>query len=581
MKILELTEYKYDISELVWKKEDDFHVRLFSYYYVESVIVKNYEYEWYMDICISGRRRYITLTNLNNEDDELKLDFSDRLFAPSINKYRGAISIDGLTILIDDNWDFNHFLLCIKHADELFEKGLCEKVVPVNCAKYIPESQYRISTFFDQYFKSNEPEYFFLYGVTFVTYDEYNDSYFHGNGDLMFYILNCKTNKETTLLDMCNNPDDCLICGEIFDAEIYFKNVKTEKTQYKCVLYSDTKPFIGGDSNTNTIYWFKDGKRVDGFEFRCNSLKNFNLLGEWLYTILNYKVNESFEISKKEILISEDVNEIVAEDPFKELEQLIGLSTIKKDVEELISFVKVQKMRNEKGIKSVPVSLHLVFTGNPGTGKTTVARILGKLYKDIGILTKGQLVEVDRSGLVAGYVGQTAIKTQEKINEALGGILFIDEAYTLAKDGNDFGQEAIDTILKAMEDYRDQIIVIVAGYAEPMSRFINSNPGLKSRFNKYINFDDYNEDELYQIFNTLCKEYTYKIEDNAEKHVREYLEYIIKNKNEDFANARDIRNMFESIITNQAARIFKINNLDDKDMMMITLEDVKPYIIQI
>ena len=169
------------------------------------------------------------------------------------------------------------------------------------------------------------------------------------------------------------------------------------------------------------------------------------------------------------------------EDPMEQLEKLIGLASIKHDVKELTDFVKIQKLRKDQGLKSVPVSLHLVFTGNPGTGKTTVARILAKLYKQIGVLSKGQLVEVDRSGLVAGYVGQTALKTQEQINKALGGVLFIDEAYALSQKDDAFGQEAIDTILKAMEDHRDDLVVIVAGYTGPMEDFINSNPGLKSR----------------------------------------------------------------------------------------------------
>ncbi len=184
------------------------------------------------------------------------------------------------------------------------------------------------------------------------------------------------------------------------------------------------------------------------------------------------------------------------EDPMETLDKLIGLDSIKHDVKELTDFVKIQKLRQDQGLKSVPVSLHLVFTGNPGTGKTTVARILAKLYKQIGVLSKGQLVEVDRSGLVAGYVGQTALKTQEQITKALGGVLFIDEAYALSQKDDAFGQEAIDTILKAMEDHRDDLVVIVAGYTGPMEEFINSNPGLKSRFNKYIEFTDYSWDEL-------------------------------------------------------------------------------------
>lgn len=262
----------------------------------------------------------------------------------------------------------------------------------------------------------------------------------------------------------------------------------------------------------------------------------------------------------------------------EELEELIGLSTVKHDVEELIGLAKVQKMREEKGMKTVPVSLHLVFSGNPGTGKTTVARILAKLYKEIGILSQGQLVETDRSGLVAGYVGQTAIKTQKKIEEAMGGVLFIDEAYTLNQEGENFGQEAIDTILKAMEDHRDKFIVIVAGYTQLMRDFVNSNPGLKSRFNKFFEFPDYTVDELQQIFKLQCDKYQYKLTEEAEEVVKKEIERLEAEKGENFANAREVRNLFERIITNQAARVSGMENVDEEGLTIITKEDLEDAI---
>ena len=258
----------------------------------------------------------------------------------------------------------------------------------------------------------------------------------------------------------------------------------------------------------------------------------------------------------------------------EELNELIGLQTVKHDVEELVGLAKVRKMREEKGMKSVPVSLHLVFSGNPGTGKTTVARILGKLYKEIGILSTGQMIETDRSGLVAGYVGQTAIKTQKKIQEAMGGILFIDEAYTLNQKDESFGQEAIDTILKAMEDHRDEFVVIVAGYTQLMKDFIESNPGLKSRFNKFFEFPDYTSDELQQIFELQCNKYQYKLTEEADAAIRKEIIRLEEEKGENFANAREVRNLFEKIITNQAARVSGLEEVDEDMLSTITIDDL-------
>jgi len=263
------------------------------------------------------------------------------------------------------------------------------------------------------------------------------------------------------------------------------------------------------------------------------------------------------------------------EDPMESLDKLTGLGTIKEDVKELTAFVKVQKARQEQGLKSVPVSLHLVFTGNPGTGKTTVARIIAKIYKQIGVLSKGQLVEVDRSGLVAGYVGQTAIKTTEQIKKAMGGVLFIDEAYSLSQKDDAFGQEAIDTILKAMEDNREDFVVIVAGYTEPMKKFIESNPGLKSRFNKYIEFPDYSVDELEEIFYMNCNKYDYKVDEDVKHQIRALITSKKMGNVDNFANAREIRNLFEDIITNQAKRVSMLESPSNEDMMKICLDDLK------
>ena len=262
------------------------------------------------------------------------------------------------------------------------------------------------------------------------------------------------------------------------------------------------------------------------------------------------------------------------EDLQAELDSYIGLGAVKKEVRNLINMVRVYQMRRENGLPTTDLSLHMVFSGNPGTGKTTVARLMARIYHALGILSKGQLVEVDRSGLVAGYVGQTALKTAKVIEKALGGVLFIDEAYALnGRAENDFGQEAIDTILKAMEDHRDDLVVIVAGYDGLMDDFIHSNPGLESRFNRFLHFDDYSADEMMEIFKMQCKKGCYTLKGRAEEMVRDF----IREENTDgisFGNARGVRNIFEQILVHQSNRLAGMEQVSREALMEITEEDV-------
>lgn len=259
----------------------------------------------------------------------------------------------------------------------------------------------------------------------------------------------------------------------------------------------------------------------------------------------------------------------------EKLNKLIGLEAVKKEIESLINILKVEKFRKEKGFPVPDKSLHLVFTGNPGTGKTTIARLLSKIYKSLGVLEKGHLVETDRSNLVAGYVGQTAIKTMEVAKSALGGVLFIDEAYSLSEGAeNDFGKEAINSILKFMEDNRNNVVVIVAGYTGNMKEFIEKNPGLKSRFNKYIHFDDYKPDELFDIFKLFVDQSDLKLSENTQERILEIFRENYEHRDERFGNGRFARNFFEKVYTSQANRIVKITDLDDEILCTLTLEDI-------
>lgn len=266
---------------------------------------------------------------------------------------------------------------------------------------------------------------------------------------------------------------------------------------------------------------------------------------------------------------------IAIHSPYEELNKLIGLAAVKAEVKEICDFAAVQNARKARGLPVSEVSYHLVFTGNPGTGKTTVARLVAGIYKDLGILSVGNLVEATAKDLVAGFVGQTAIKTGELIQKAKGGVLFIDEAYSLLDKGSQgYGQEAIDTLLKEMEDLRGDLAVIVAGYDDLMQQFIDSNPGLKSRFNRFIHFEDYTASEMNEIFNSLCQKNAYSVTSAAAEIIRKYFQILFDDRDRSFANARAVRNFFEDVISKQATRIASQSKKTEELLSTITEDDV-------
>jgi len=264
------------------------------------------------------------------------------------------------------------------------------------------------------------------------------------------------------------------------------------------------------------------------------------------------------------------------EDLLNKLDNLIGLKEVKDNVQDLIAFQKVQIIRRKNGFNSPIQTLHMSFIGNPGTGKTTVARIVGRIYKHLGLLSKGHFIEVSRTDLISGYQGQTALKVQEIIKRAKGGVLFIDEAYSITENENtdSYGRECLTELTKALEDYREDLVVIVAGYKVPMINFFKSNPGLKSRFNTFIEFKDFDHHELFKILQLMCSQNDYKIKDDAISKIQELIFKTVSNKEENFSNGRFVRNMYNNLILEHAKRVSLINNPNISDLQEIELQDV-------
>lgn len=286
-----------------------------------------------------------------------------------------------------------------------------------------------------------------------------------------------------------------------------------------------------------------------------------------MYKTKNIKQEEQSEGQEEEKLLPEILSE---------LDQLIGLEGVKHQVCSLVSVYKVQKLRLEYGLKSDKNTMHLAFTGNPGTGKTTVARIIGRIYKQLDMLSKGHFIEASRTDLIASYQGQTATKVSKLIERAKGGVLFIDEAYSITENeqSDSYGRECITELTKALEDYRDDLVVIVAGYTKPMEQFFESNPGLKSRFNTFIEFGDYTESELFTIFEKICMANYYILEESLEEKVRGIFNREIEEKDKNFANGRLARNIYDSMVTNHANRVAKLEVVNKEILMTLVEEDL-------
>lgn len=300
---------------------------------------------------------------------------------------------------------------------------------------------------------------------------------------------------------------------------------------------------------------------------RVAQLVNTNLIEYYGYATLQ-------NLCKVDLDVNDDPPRTLPE-LIDELNALVGLETVKEKVSDLIAYQKVQKLRRENNLNSEKRTLHLAFTGNPGTGKTTVARIVGHIYKQIGLLSKGHFVEVSRTDLIAGYQGQTALKVKKVIEQAKGGVLFIDEAYSITENdhSDSYGRECLTELTKALEDYRDDLVVIVAGYTEPMNHFFASNPGLKSRFNTFIEFNDYNAGELEQILINMCKNNDYELSESVLTKIKNHFDNQVANKDENFANGRMVRNIYDDLVMNHARRVISIENISRKDLSLITDAD--------
>lgn len=315
----------------------------------------------------------------------------------------------------------------------------------------------------------------------------------------------------------------------------------------------------------------KISEAVDNPNYQIEVKRTAQLINSSLIEFYGYSTIQG--ICQSTMDVADDTRTL--QDLLDELNALVGLEKVKSKVQDLIVYQKIQKMRREQNLHSAKNTLHLAFTGNPGTGKTTVARIVGRIYKQIGLLSRGHFVEVSRTDLIAGYQGQTALKVKKVIEQAKGGVLFIDEAYSITENDHtdSYGRECLTELTKALEDYREDLVVIVAGYTEPMNQFFESNPGLKSRFNTFIEFDDYSSNELDEILVSMCKNNDYILTDEVKKKIHFYFEQQTSSKDKSFSNGRLVRNLFDDLVMNHARRVINVENPGREELSTIKVED--------
>ncbi|MDD6207658.1 MAG: AAA family ATPase [Clostridiales bacterium] len=385
------------------------------------------------------------------------------------------------------------------------------------------------------------------------------------------HVMPCLENYYRKVRPFLNQDDK----NKLFDDRYLFRKITTDSYEngyYEKLLqeYSQIKENVG--------------KAMEGAESLAVDFSSLRFSEEQKKEEIapEYLPQEEDTEDDGEIKPETDLSEYKLESLLEELNSLVGLSQVKEQIHTLINLIKVRKMREKYQMPQLDMTYHMAFTGNPGTGKTTVARLVAAIYKELGILSKGTFIETDRSGLVAGYVGQTAMKVREVVEKALGGVLFIDEAYSLANPNtaNDFGGEAIDMLVKLMEDHRDDLVVIVAGYTEEMDRFLHFNTGLLSRFNTFVEFPDYTSGELLEILDYISFQAGFIIEEEGKKMVFDYLEQMEDAGKKQFGNGRGIRNLFEKIVMHQANRLMQQEKMPDKEeLILLKKEDVSIEIL--